>query len=148
MIKLRGTDCFGSGAYGASRGSRKHNGIDITENDGFLIVANASVIAYEAGEVTKLGYPYNPNDDKKGNYRYVEITSNGYRLRYFYIGLLVEVGDDIERGQTIGWSQDLECVYPGITQHVHFEIKDPDGKFIDPVAYLKDLGYEFEEVTA
>ena len=146
MITLRGTDCHGSGAYGASRGSRKHNGIDITENDGYLIAPNASVIAYEAGKVAYLGWPYGPNDDKEGKYRLVEVTCGGYRLRYFYVGLLVEVGDDIERGQTIGWSQDLDCVYPGITQHVHFEVKNPEGKFIDPVAYLKDLGYEFKQV--
>jgi murein DD-endopeptidase MepM/ murein hydrolase activator NlpD len=142
MITLRGTDCHGSGAYLASRGTRKHNGVDI------VMHANESVVAYEAGEVTYLGWPYNPSDDKKGKYRLVEITSNGYRLRYFYVGLLVEVDDDIERGQTLGWSQDLDSVYPGITQHVHCEIKDPSGHYIDPVAYLKDLGYEFEEVES
>ena len=136
MIKLRGTDCHGSGHYLASRGSRAHNGIDIVTH------ANESVVAYESGNVTKLGYPYDPDDDKKGRYRYVEITCDGHRLRYFYVGILVELGDDIERGQTIGWSQELESVFPGISQHTHLEIKNESGKFIDPVEYLKDLGYE------
>jgi len=138
MIKLRGTDCHGSGAFGASRGMRTHNGVDIVTH------TNEVVTAYEGGTVTKLGYPYNPNDDEKGGFRYVEITCGDNRHRYFYVGLLVELGDDIERGQTIGWSQGMEHVYPGITQHVHYEIKQPDGSFVDPVEYLKDLGYEFE----
>jgi len=142
MIRVRSSDCHGSGAYGASRGNRTHNGIDIVTH------ANESVVAYESGEVSYLGWPYRPSDDKKGKYRLVEVTSNGYRLRYFYVGLLVELGDYIERGQTIGWSQDLECTYPGITQHVHFEVKDPKGRYIDPVEYLKDLGYEFEEAES
>ena len=138
MIKnIRGTDCHGSGAFGASRGMRTHNGVDIVTH------ANESVVAYEGGTVTKLGYPYSPADEK-GIYRYCEITCGGNRHRYFYVGLLVELGDDIERGQTIGWSQDLDCTYPGITQHVHYEIKEPDNNFLDPVEYLKDIGYEFD----
>ena len=136
MIKLRGTDCHGSGHYLANRGSRTHNGIDIVTH------ANESVVAYEGGIVTKIGFPYSPSDDQKGMFRYVEVTNNGHRLRYFYVGVLVELGDAIERGQTIGWSQELESVYPGITQHVHLEIKNEAGNFIDPVEYLKDLGYE------
>ena len=100
------------------------------------------MVAYEGGNVTKFGFPYSPSDDQKGMFRYVEVTSNGYRLRYFYVGVLVELGDDIERGQAIGWSQDLSCAYSGITQHVHLEIKNEAGNFIDPVEYLKDLGYE------
>lgn len=139
MITIRGTDCHGSGAYGASRGNRTHQGIDIVTH------ANESVVAYEGGTVTRLGYPYySKKHPEKNIYRLVEITGGGYRLRYLYVGLLVELGDDIERGQTIGWSQDLSVIYPGIIQHLHFDVKDTKGVYINPVEYLRDLGYEVE----
>jgi len=137
-LKIRGIDCFGSGAYLASRGNRLHSGIDIE------VHANESVISYTSGTVTHIGYPYNPNHPQKGKYRYIEITSGNHRLRYMYVGVLVELGDDIRRGQTVGWSQDLDCTYSGITQHTHFDVKDGSGQFIDPEEYLKDIGYVVE----
>jgi len=51
----------------------------------------------------------------------------------------------VERGQTIGSNQTLDLVYPGISQHIHFEVKNYKYKFIDPVEVLKGLGYEVEE---
>lgn len=139
MLKIREQDSQGAGHYGAPRGSRKHNGIDIVCHAGEVVTC------FESGGVTKLGYPYNPNDDKKGHLRYVEVTvPNGDRHRYFYTGPLVDVGDSVERGQTIGSAQGLTEIYPGITDHYHFEIKLRDGSFIDPVPVLHELGYEVE----
>jgi murein DD-endopeptidase MepM/ murein hydrolase activator NlpD len=139
MIKLRGQDCHGDGCYGAKRGHRTHNGIDIISH------ANEVVVAYEGGRVSRIGYPYSPNDPKKNHFRYVEIcTADGSRHRYFYCADLVDVGDVVERGQTIGSSQTLTLVYPGITQHIHYEVKDKQNKYIDPVPVLEGLGYEVE----
>jgi len=138
MIKIRGQDRHGAGHYLAPRGSRKHNGIDI------ICHKNESVICFESGKITKIGFPYNPNDAKKGHLRYCEVTvSNGDRHRYFYVESIFLVGTLVERGDTIAWCQGLEEIYTGITQHYHFEIKKPDGSFIDPQEYLKGIGYEF-----
>lgn len=137
MIKLRGSDCWGCGYYQAPRGERKHNGIDL------ICHANEAIVAFEGGEVSKIGLPY--SDPDKSHYRYVEITvDDGNRHRYFYTAPLVDVGDVIERGQIIGSSQTLTNTYPGMTQHCHFEVKKPNHAFTDPVSVLESLGYEVE----
>ena len=139
MINLRGTDCHGSGAYLAPRGDDVHHGVDPKA------VKGEAVIALEGGTCTKIGLPYYSNEHPEKNYfRYIQVTvKNGDRHRYFYCSSFPLVGDTVEKGDIIGWAQGIEDVYPGITPHIHFEIKKPDGSFIDPVPYLEALGYEF-----
>ena len=85
----RGQDAFGSGHFHASRGERKHQGVD------FLATKDSLVHAILAGKVSKLGYTY--ADDL--SYRYVEVTdSQGYRLRYYYVSPLVAEGDTVKAG--------------------------------------------------
>jgi murein DD-endopeptidase MepM/ murein hydrolase activator NlpD len=127
---MRGRDAQGSGEYGASRGNRTHRGIDVAYQ--------ASAIS--PGQVTKIGYPYNPADPRKGRFRYVEITDElGYRVRYFYLDPTVKVNDWVKVGDPIGYPQDLTKIYPGVTPHIHFEIIDSRGDWIDPNLYLQDL---------
>lgn len=131
----RGYDPQGAGHYGASRGSRSHNGVD------FVTCLNEEVKAFSGGEVTKIGYPYAPTDITKGHFRYVEITGKyGLRCRYFYVSQHVSLGDILKAGDIIGTSQSLTKVYPGITQHFHFEVKTKRGKFIDPHCYFDLIG--------
>ena len=113
----RGTDRHGSGAFMAPRaGGRTHKGIDFACYQGSIVHAASS------GRVTKIGYPYNPNDKKKGHLRYVEITDvNDFKTRYFYLESFVEVGQIIYTGDLIGATQGLSDIYPGITDHFHFE---------------------------
>lgn len=132
-MKIRGYDKWGSGHYGAPRGRRKHRGCDYVDH------VNEAVSAFEAGEVTKIGFPYNQRSAKKRNFRLVELRiSPAIVHRYFYVESLVQVGDMVEKGQILGWAQDLDAVYPGITQHVHFEVKK-NGRHINPVEYLKNV---------
>lgn len=140
MIKVRTADRHGAGNYGAPRGGRKHSGIDI------VIHKNEAITAFEDGKVTKIGFPYNSNDTKKGHLRYIEITvASGDRQRYFYTDAFVSVGDVVERGDIIGYAQGLSEIYPGITEHYHWEVMKPGkGKnFRDPIEVLEGLGYEF-----
>lgn len=124
-LKRRGSDGFGSGHFGASRGSRTHNGVDLLVNAGEAI--NSPV----TGTVTKLGYPY--GDDL--GYRYVEVESGGYEFRVFYVEPSVRVGQEVTTETAIGSAQDLGRRYPGIPNHVHFEIKS-DGDYLDPTPTL------------
>lgn len=140
MIKVRGSDRHGAGHYGAPRKGRKHSGIDI------VIHKNEAITAFEDGTVSKIGFPYNPNDAKKGHLRYIEITvTSNDRHRYFYVDAFFSVGDVVERGDIIGYAQGLAEIYHGISEHIHFEVMKPGkGKsFRDPVEVLKGLGYEF-----
>ena len=121
----RGTDDHGSGHYGASRGSRTHNGID------YKVPVGADVLSPTDGIVTKIGYPY--GDDL--SFRYVEITCDDeLKHRIFYVrnDLCIVKGVKVLEGGIIGTCQDLTNRYPGITPHVHYEVKDQDGNFIDP----------------
>jgi len=123
----RYVDCYGAGHYGASRGSRTHNGVD------YACYPCSKVYSPVYGEVTKLGYPY--RDDL--SFRYVQITTNkGYKVRVFYIEPFLALGDHVDVNTVIGESQLLGDRYPDITEHVHLEVKDPDGRFVNP----KELG--------
>ena len=133
---VRGRDSWGEGHYGASRdgGKRKHKGVDLENH------TNEAIEAFEAGVVSKIGYPYSPEDPEKGHYRYIEIKCGpNIRNRYMYVEHLVQVGDSVEKGSIIGWAQDLNTAYPGITQHMHFGFIE-NGKRIDPTEYLKKCG--------
>ncbi len=137
MIKLiappRLTDQWGSGNFGAPRGKRTHQGID------YACVPHSKVLSNVFGEVTKIGYPYDPNSKKKGHLRYVQVTDkNGFDVRYFYVFPLVKVGDKIGQGGVLGESQDLATIWPGMTNHVHFEVKK-NGAYLHPQKYLQDI---------
>jgi len=127
-LKVRMFDKWGSGVFGASRdgGRRKHVGIDA------ITVSGEDFHSRVNGTVSGLGYPYADTY----HYRIVQITDSvGRNWRYFYVDPCVELGLKIKVGDKIGVCQDLEPRYPGITQHVHFEIKN--GKdYIDPTSYL------------
>lgn len=134
-IPMRGTDAHGNGDYLAPRaGNRQHNGIDLACYPGTI------VCAIRPGEVTKIGYPYDPaKHPEKGHLRYIQVTDPaGYALRYFYVQALATVGDIVETGQPIGVSQALGDIYPGITEHVHFEVKR-GAAFMDPRNFLTGM---------
>lgn len=127
MIKTiapkRKCDKFGCGHFGASRGDRTHNG------DDYACTPRSQVFSPVKGEVTKLGYPYG-NDL---SFRYVQITINfEHNVRVFYVDPLVKVGDIVTKDTIIGYSQELGERYPGITEHVHLEVKDMQGNYINP----------------
>ena len=127
---IRGQDVHGEGYYGAPRGSRTHNGVDMACCPDSLIKAT------RRGKVTKIGYPYNPEDAKKGFLRYVQVTDvDGFDHRYFYVRPKVRVGDEVEVDGVIGKAQDMDQIYPGITPHIHYEVK-LFGSFVDPRRFL------------
>lgn len=123
LLEERQPDAYGSGAWMAPRGTRKHQGIDLVLNPGERLASPV------AGQVTRLGYTY--SDDL--SYRYVEVSVRSYRFRFFYLQPLVSVGDAVEVGDVLGIAQDLGTRYPnGITNHTHFEIRDAHGAHVDP----------------
>ena len=128
-LKRRGSDGFGSGHFGASRGPRTHNGVDLLAGTGEDI--DSPVV----GTITKLGYPY--GDDL--SYQYVQISVEDYDFRVFYVEPSVKVGDEVTADTVIGVVQHLGSRYHGIPNHVHFEIKK-DGDYLDPTRTLIGMG--------
>lgn len=130
ILQKRLPDDFGSGEFGASRGSRTHRGIDYMCDPGAIVASPVT------GEVTKLGYPY--GDDL--SYRYVEVTTEvGARHRMFYCEPGVKVGDLVASGDPLGAAQDIAKRYntdsKKMNNHVHYEIKAVHGAFVNPEEY-------------
>jgi len=131
QIVYRKTDDFGSGFYGASRGSRTHKGQD------FLTSDFENVYSPIDGQVTKLGYPY--ADDL--NYRYIQIENKKYKVRLFYVRPCVELGVNLTAGDNIGFTQDIAKRYNTDTEkmgnHVHIEVTTYD-TLVNPMTYFKE----------
>ena len=132
---IRGQDDHGAGYYGASRGSRKHMGVD------YACYTGSKVCATVSGKVTKLGKPYEDNPDTPNinelkAYDYVQITDiQGRDWRYFYVKPSVKVGQHVLSDSVIGTVQDLDKIYPDITNHYHLEIKK-GSEYINPASVL------------
>lgn len=111
----RSRDGYGAGHYGASRGERDHAGVDYAAEAGQTVAAPIS------GFVTKIGYCYG---DEPG-LRYVEIRNPALNLsaRVLYVRADVKVGDAVRVGDPVGRAATLQDRYPGITDHVHLEIR-------------------------
>lgn len=136
----RGQDKWGSGAFGASRGSRTHEGLDVAVWPGSM------VLSIVPGLVADLGYAYTSgvgNFNDSDPFRIITMVGpEGYEIRYFYVMPVVEVGDEIEEGGRLGFAQNLWRRYPPekdkiMTPHVHIEIRDPDGNLIDPEGFKR-----------
>lgn len=125
-LKARKCDEWGCGHFGAGRGDRDHKGVDLAVMPGTLISSPV------AGHVTKLGYVY--RDDL--TWRYVEVEAQGYRFRFFYVDPRVNVSDTVNVGDILGAVQPIAERYPKITPHIHFEIKNPGGEYVDPMPAL------------
>lgn len=125
----RTVDDFGSGAYGASRGRRVHNGID------FYVPPGSVVCSPVDGRITKYGYCYSSDL----HWRYIQITdSNEVDHRLFYVETTRNAGTRVFKGEPVGMAQDIASKYDTdekkMTPHVHYEIKRNNG-FLDPEEY-------------
>jgi len=132
---VRLSDSYGEGYFGASRGKRKHLGIDYCCYPGSVILSPVS------GVVSKVGYTY--ADDL--SFRYVEVTAvDKLRYRIFYIEPCVSLDDHVLARETaLGVSQTLGYRYPAdenhpspITEHVHFEVRNHKGEYFNPEEVL------------
>ena len=137
VLQPRGSDAWGSGEYGASRGDgkRTHHGIDlITEPDD-------EILSPVKGRVSKLGYPYAPKPGDPITYRYVEVTDyRGNKHRVFYIEPTVAVDLHVDTHTVIGLAQNIAGKYSKPTKvmknHCHYEIIGNTGDYVDPEEFL------------
>lgn len=121
-LKKRKSDRWGKGHFGAPRGDRIHTGQD------YLCPEQSQVLSPVDGIITKLGYPY--SDDI--SFRYVRILTDKKEYHdVFYVEPILPIDHIIKKGDIIGFSQDLTKRYPGIKNHVHYQIK-VNGCYIDP----------------
>lgn len=118
---IRGCDKHGCGSFGASRGTRKHDGIDYVAEPGQQILAPIS------GKVTRFPFPYGTDLSYNG----IEIKNNDYTVKIFYMKPSVAIGQNVVAGQVIGTAQDIAKKYsPGMTNHIHIEIRNSQNQLI------------------
>lgn len=121
--KIRGCDPSGCGHFGADRGSRLHQGIDIVVKEGEII--NSPI----DGEVIRYPFPYSGDINYKG----ILIRNKDFEVKIFYINPTAPVGK-ILKGQKIGNAQNIAKKYPSspMTNHIHLEVRDMKGNLLNP----------------
>lgn len=127
----RKCDSYGCGNFGASRdgGKRSHMGQDYISREG------QPVFSPIRGSVSA-GAAY--ADGRYPELRRVTITGTAARINLMYVLPDISVGQTVEAGELIGYSQSLQNRYPGIPDHVHVEVSI-SGVKVDPIPYFKPI---------
>lgn len=120
------SDPAGDGQFWASRGSRRHNGIDLIVDPG------QSIFSPEDSTYLRISNPYKEDNQWHGiclwvDAMYLEVFIWYIRPYFFH------KGQHISRGELIGVAQDIrDKYYPsGMLPHIHVGVKK-DGQWIDP----------------
>ena len=98
-----------------------HNGIDIAVN------AGAPIIAAKAGRVIAAGYHYS-----MGNHVILDHGNGVYTVYMHSSKLLVSVGQEVSRGQTIAL---VGSTGMSTGPHLHFSVK-LNGQYVNPLNYV------------
>lgn len=124
-------DAAGSGHFGAPRGNRIHQGLDL------LVEPGQEVLSPVTGRFIRQGWPY-ANDRR---FHLVVLNGEGYEVKLLYVkpieGLVP--GTPVHRGQVVGMAEDVASKYGGsMLPHVHVEVRRIVGAhLLDPARFLK-----------
>ena len=123
----RSCDAGGCGYFGASRGNRDHNGLDL------LISPGTTVKSPVSGKVERYVDPYGD-----GDFGGVQIKENGtgHTYKIMYLKPSAKIGSTIIKGGKIGTAQNIGKKYSGVPAHLHVELII-NGVWVDPAPYLK-----------
>jgi len=116
----RKTDALGSGHFGASRdgGARLHLGLDLKTYPGQLVYAPIS------GILTPFMY--------NGMHAF-KIEGKFFTVTVLYLMLPPRKTGHVFRGEWVAKAANIKPTYgQGITNHVHFAVKNKDGENINP----------------
>ncbi|XP_038591639.1 leukocyte cell-derived chemotaxin-2-like [Micropterus salmoides] len=120
----RTSDSWGEGRYGAGRGSRTHQGLDIVCSDGSTVYAPFDVTLH--GKVTVYTDPA-----KAAINSGINLRGEGLCFKLFYVRPDKTSGS-VRKGEKIGTMLPMQSVYRGITSHVHVQMCDRS----DPTPYF------------
>lgn len=119
---VRKNDKWGSGVFGASRGDRPHLGVDVSMRP------NSPVFAAIDMEISDVSYPYADTRAYSGYKFTYHDGPNTYDGRIWYVNHDSALfGKTIRKGEFLGYSQDLDIRYPGIDNHVHYQLRQLEG---------------------
>lgn len=112
-----------------SLGSEDHEGLDLSTG----LDSTPTVTATESGKVISIDK--NRASDQLGNVIYK--TDSGLELQHYHIepNSELQIGSKVRRGDVLGQVAPTSKM----NSHLHFGVKDKEGKFMDPVDYLSNL---------
>lgn len=138
----RKRDLYGEGHFGASRGSRSHDGVD------YEAVAGLPVKSPISGRATRVSKPYTSGIDSNALSGLQIEAADGTTCKIWYLAPSAGiVGRLLAAGDVIGTAQTLQNRYPPMrpplrrvgqmTDHVHVRIHDRRGVKIDPARVIR-----------
>lgn len=123
-------DPAGDGRFGADRGDHRHMGLDLVASPGEAVFAPFSGLFVGSG----YAYPHDPR------LHALRIKGERHTAEFIYVAPRVDLmpGTHVTAGDVIGTAEDVRVHYPGadMLPHVHLEVMDPEGKFINPARFL------------
>lgn len=126
------SDRWGGGHFGAARGNRTHQGLDLITEPGEAVRAPID------GRVVRFGYVYAGDN----LYRLLILQGEGFDVRLMYVSPSPHLrpGDPVKRGEVVGVSQAISARYgPGMLDHIHVEVRRIVGGELRDPAPLLDL---------
>lgn len=136
ILKIRKSDAWGEGHFGAPRGNHSHKGLDL------ITEAGEAIFSPIDGKITKQGYTY--TDDL--SYRYVRIENDKYQVDLYYTKMrdVFKLNDEVCEGDHIANAQDIAKRYSTklkpMINHCHMQVwikVNKDLLLIDPVTILE-----------
>lgn len=122
-------DGKGSGLFGAPRGWRLHQGIDLEADVG------SDIFAPEDGKLIRVMLPYGKNDFMRG--LILKAREIIHKLTYVEILSTDLIGKRVKEGDKLGILQDIRLKYGrDVKPHLHWET------ILDPTVTLKLFGSE------
>lgn len=120
--RIRKSDNWGSGAFGASRGNRPHLGIDLVYSP------DEQVRAPFAMSINRVSYPY-----ASSLFSGIAFTTTSNSIDYDGRLWYFEPNDDIigktvRKGQVLGFAQQINSKYPGMINHLHLQLQKTNAK--------------------
>ncbi len=116
IISLRNDSC-GQGHFGAPRGTRKHNGVDI------IITPGQAIYGPFNGSVQRHTKPYSDNSKYDGAWLRLDDYPH-LLVKIFYFKPSILAGAKFKKGDIIGYAQDISQKYTckGMISHLHIEV--------------------------
>jgi len=112
-------DLWGDGAFGASRGGKFHDGVDL------IVTPPQPVFSMIGGMAEKVEYPYRSDLSYTG----IQIANSKLRVEIWYMAPYANlIGKFVQPGQAVGYAQDISKKYgedekKGImTPHIHVRV--------------------------
>jgi hypothetical protein len=131
-------DKWGHGGFGASRGSKAHDGLDL------VVVPGGQIFSPIDGVVEKIDYPYRSDLSYTG----IQIANGNVRVEIWYMEPdLTLIGKYVHMGDHIGIAQDISLKYPpredkgAMIPHIHLRVTNL------PMAYLINGKWAQYEIT-